>query len=479
MDGTNNTETNGNEESIKNFWNHFKSSILFLKQFVWDILDLSHGVDKLSVIKEISNNKSMSGANAWMLMASIVIASIGLDLNSPAVIIGAMLISPLMAPILGLGLGAGINDRETIRKSLFHFAVALFIAISTSTIYFLMTPFGEVTDQIATRTEPGPLDILIAFFGGIAGIISYARKDLSTTIPGVAIATALMPPLCVTGFGIAQGEWSIALSSFYLFFLNTFFVTVATYVMVRFLRFPYRKYVNRKERIRNTLFTMFFSLLAAVPGFMIVKSVLDKQNLNEKIELFIADYIGDDQIYLDEYTTNIIDSTNVLILKVYGNVISEDSLPKYSQGLQQLGLYDWDIMIIPTTEVALDQVKSLETKLTGLEKISTQYDVVIQQKEEQSVQIEDLIRELSLLKLDSSAFAQICAELKILHPEIEEVSFGNIQRSDFEQYDPETPVLLIRWSGYRNSTIRQKEAQIEAFVKTRLQRDELLLVPLE
>ncbi len=175
-----------------------------------------------------------------------MIASLGLDRNSPAVIIGAMLISPLMSPILGLGLGVGINDREVIKKSLTHFSVAIFIAILTSTIYFMLTPLGDLTPEIEARTEPTILDVMIAFFGGVAGIISIARKDISTTIPGVAIATALMPPLCVTGYGIANWNLEIVLSSFYLFFSNTFFISLATYFIVRLLEFPYRRYLKKK-----------------------------------------------------------------------------------------------------------------------------------------------------------------------------------------------------------------------------------------
>lgn len=474
MNGNDPHDDNG--QNLKHFWTNLNNSLKFFSQFILNIIDLSKGVDKQAVIVEISNNKSMAGANAWMLMASIVIASIGLDMDSPAVIIGAMLISPLMAPILGLGLGVGINDRETIKKSLFHFCVALFIAISTSTLYFFLTPFGDITDQIARRTEPNPMDMLIAFFGGIAGIISYARKDLSTTLPGVAIATALMPPICVTGFGIATGNWSIALSSFYLFFLNTFFITIATYVIVRFLRLPYRKYVNRKERTRNTLYTIFITLLVAIPSFMILRTVLEKETLKHKIEQFITENIGQDQIFLDSYTTGVIDSTNFLILKVYGDAISVDHVPDYKNGLRKLGLDHWDIKIIPTSEVDLDRVNSIEDKLSGLEKISTKYDVVIKEKEDQNIMIETLQKKLSELKMDSSSFNQVCLELKIIYPDIEELSFGNVQTSNYEAYDDQTFVLIIKWTVPRNSVIRKKEDQILKFIKTRLQINDVIII---
>ncbi|MCB0625235.1 MAG: DUF389 domain-containing protein, partial [Saprospiraceae bacterium] len=176
------------------------------------------GLDREGTIVDIKNNKRMRGANAWLLMCSIMVASLGLDLNSPAVIIGAMLISPLMSPILGIGLAVGINDREMLTISLQHFGIAIGIALATSFIYFQLTPLGDVTSEIEARTAPTFLDVLVAFFGGIAGIISGSRRDKSNAIPGVAIATALMPQLCDTGFGLDNGEWEIMLNYFYLFF---------------------------------------------------------------------------------------------------------------------------------------------------------------------------------------------------------------------------------------------------------------------
>jgi uncharacterized hydrophobic protein (TIGR00271 family) len=164
-----------------------------------------------------------------MLICSIVIASIGLSQNSQAVIIGAMFISPLMSPILGIGLSVGINDMETLKNSLLHFSIAIVIALLTSWIYFELTSFDDFTNEIKSRTAPTFLGILVAIFGGVAGIVSFARKDVSTTLPGVAIATALMPPLCVAGYALANSHWKMASKSFYLFFLNSFFVALSTY----------------------------------------------------------------------------------------------------------------------------------------------------------------------------------------------------------------------------------------------------------
>ncbi|MBK7871513.1 MAG: DUF389 domain-containing protein [Saprospiraceae bacterium] len=187
-----------------------------------DLINLEEGLDREGTVVSIKSGKVMRGANAWLLMCSIMVASLGLDLNSAAVIIGAMLISPLMSPILGIGLAVGINDRDALFLAIRQFSIAIAIALFTSTLYFLITPLGELTKEIEARTAPTFLDGLVAVFGGLAGIISTSRKEKGSAIPGVAIATALMPPLCVTGFGIATGNWQIMLNSFYLFFLNSF-----------------------------------------------------------------------------------------------------------------------------------------------------------------------------------------------------------------------------------------------------------------
>jgi len=296
----------------------------YVKEFFLDIIDLKKGVDKQGTIDEIKAKKSMSGANAWMLMCSIIIASIGLDRDSDAVIIGAMLISPLMSPILGIGLGIGINDKEVVKKSTIHFSAAIIIALVTSFIYFSFSPFGQVTPSIESRTEPLTLDVLVAVFGGLAGIVSIARKDISTTLPGVAIATALMPPLCVTGFGLATGNWGYAINSFYLFMLNTSFISLTTYLIVRYLRFPYRRFINPKERLRNRIVVAIFSLLIVIPSFFILQNVLDRLQTKNTIKTFINSEFGEDRILLDSYTEMVTDSTSTLVLKVYGNKINQD-----------------------------------------------------------------------------------------------------------------------------------------------------------
>jgi len=289
--------------------------------FIYTLLDLKDGLDKEGTIINIKSNKEMKGANAWLLMCSIFIASLGLDLDSPAVIIGAMLISPLMSPILGIGLGIGINDRNTLNISGKHLLIAIGIALFSSTVYFGITASlgigGGFTDEIRGRTSPSILDAMVALIGGLAGIISSSRKDKSNAIPGVAIATALMPPLCVTGYGIAQSFGylfgadhinlnfvSVMFNSFFLFVLNATLVALATYFIVRFMKFPSRSFESEKEEFRSKSLLYFLSLaLLSISIFTTYNIITDNKKI-EAIESFIVQELSDSRVVTKSITKN-------------------------------------------------------------------------------------------------------------------------------------------------------------------------------
>ena len=412
------------KETPKNL--SFKDVRIYFGTLVKEILDLDHGVDKWGTINEVKAKQSMSGANAWMLMCSIMIASIGLNLDSQAVIIGAMLISPLMSPILGVGVGVGINDKNALYNALMHFVAAIIIALLTSTIYFFITPLDELTEQIQARTEPTFLDILIAIFGGIAGIVSIARKDISTTLPGVAIATALMPPLCVTGYGLANGSWDIASKAFYLFFLNSFFVAFATYVIVRYLRFPYKKYASKEDRRKNILIVTLVSMIMTIPSFMIFKSVFKKYQNEQKVNSFVQNYLGDNAIFLDDYKLlHLDDGSQKLVMKVYGDSIRKSQIPYYESYLEKLDMTNTQVEIIPTSEINLSKVEQLETQLSEVgDKINSQIQELTKEKEEQIALYKDLERRNEFFFQDSAYFQQICNDVKVFIPEIKSMDLG-------------------------------------------------------
>jgi uncharacterized hydrophobic protein (TIGR00271 family) len=273
---------------------HSRSFWEALKRWFEDIIDLRKGADNEATIRSITEGKRMRGANAWMLMCSIMIASLGLDLNSPAVIIGAMLISPLMNPILGIALGIARNDREGLGLATKNFAIAILIALSTSMLYFWLTPLGTITPEIRARTAPTLLDGLVAIFGGLAGIISSSRKDESNALPGVAIATALMPPLCVTGFGVVNGEWDIAIRSFYLFFLNSFFIAGTAWIVIRVLAIPLKKYQHQADANRSRNWALAISLVMVIPSVFILQEVVQDLRYAQSVRRFVNDQFGVD-----------------------------------------------------------------------------------------------------------------------------------------------------------------------------------------
>jgi len=450
------------QQNLKNAW-------AYTVAYFNDVLDLEKGVDKKGTINEIRNKKSMGGANAWMLMCSIVIASIGLSQNSQAVIIGAMLISPLMAPILGIGLSVGINDMATLKTSLIHFGTALVIAVLTSTIYFSIFDIPEITTEIQSRTRPTFLDIFVAIFGGIAGIISIARKDISVTLPGVAIATALMPPLCVTGYGLASGNIAIASKSFYLFFLNTFFVSFSTYVIVRFLRFPYTQYMVQARRRRNKILIVLFSMILIIPSVLIFLSVIEDTQKDAAINKFAKSCLGDKQKYLDSYQLyQYEDGHEVLYLKCYGNQISPADLSSYEDCLTSFNpklMESVRIEILASSEVNLNDFTGLQENIQNLD---DQLKAVKEIRAEQN----QLMLKTNTNPLDSQILTELNDELRILYPKLEEISIGKITTLSDDQMKMDVPILQVRWTNRTNDS---KAEQLKAFIQERLDLDTLMM----
>jgi len=251
-------------------------------------VNIKDNSNKDFAIENISKDIFIKGPNLWYLVSSAILTSIGIDTNSPAVIIGAMLISPLMSPILGIGLGVGIYNKELFFRSIKEFTIAVFISISISFLYFIFSPLGNITNELISRTTPTLLDIGIAFFGGVAGIVAASRKGVVNSIPGVAIATALMPPLCTTGFGLAKGTPTIFLGAFYLFFINAVFISLAAFLIVRYLKFPFKEYIDSvtKGRIRKII--LFVIVLVSVPSLVIFHNIIKNANEQKHLKSFIS-----------------------------------------------------------------------------------------------------------------------------------------------------------------------------------------------
>ncbi|MBX9892408.1 MAG: TIGR00341 family protein [Chitinophagaceae bacterium] len=253
------------------------------------------------VVLSIKSSSVFRGTNLWLLVFAIFVASIGLNINSTAVIIGAMLISPLMGPIVGAGMALAINDFALLKKALSNLLVATLIAMTVSTIYFFITPLRDAQSELLARTSPNIFDVLIALFGGLAGIVGVSRKEKSNVIPGVAIATALMPPLCTAGYGIATAQLQYMLGAFYLYLINCTFICIATFLMVKYLRFQPVQYVDKQQAIRIRSIMSTAVAIMVLPAIFFAWQVVQENKFRKKANRFVEEqFIAKEHIVLSK-----------------------------------------------------------------------------------------------------------------------------------------------------------------------------------
>lgn len=302
---------------------------------------------KIDVITQITDGISFQGANLWILICAIFIASLGLNVNSTAVIIGAMLISPLMGPIIGMGLAIGIADLNLFKQSIKKYLISTFISVVTATIYFTLTPITDAQSELLARTSPTLYDVLIALFGGAAGFLAMATKGKNNVIPGVAIATALMPPLCTAGYGLAVQNTSYFFGAFYLYFINTVFIAFTTCLGVRLLRFNRKKFVNLDQMKRVNLYIVSIIIITILPASYMTWNIIKQSVFENNIKKFIAEelsYSGTN-ILSHEYDPQ----TKTLHVVAVGNPIPADTIAKAQKTMTDYQLEGYKLKVIQGT----------------------------------------------------------------------------------------------------------------------------------
>ncbi len=328
------------------------------------VFDIKDGTDYNGTAKRISDGIHIKGFNAWLMICSSLLASIGLDTNSTAIIIGAMLISPLMSTILGIGYSIGVHDLELFIRAVRNFAYVTFFSLITSVFYFLFTPLGQPTSEILSRTQPTLLDILVAFFGGVAGIVSGSRREGTNALPGVAIATALMPPLCASGYGLATGRWNIFGGAFYLFFLNTTFIAVSTYLMVKFLGFPFKTYVEKGKQKLVGRATLVVTILISIPSFLFLYSVYQKNRINQSIQNNIINEFRKKGNEILKWETE--DQDSITLVKTFfsGAFVPDSQKLYYNSKLKELGLPKYRIRFY-RMNFSKNEIDRMSTEMTN------------------------------------------------------------------------------------------------------------------
>ena len=279
----------------------------YLKRTVRYYANIYDHIDTDDAAQRIKSAIWFRGPNAWILAFSIIIASVGLNVNSTAVIIGAMLISPLMGPIIGTGLALGTNDVDLLKQALKNVLVMVLISLGASTLFFLLSPLDLINPtELEARTHPTIYDVLIALFGGLAGILENSRKERGTTIAGVAIATALMPPLCTAGYGLSCLKLQYFFGAMYLFIINAVFITLATYVMVKYLRFKTVTGIEPALAQRRRQMMSTIVAIVVIPSIISAIGLVRDNNFERNVEAFVREnrlvsrsYIYDWRIYND------------------------------------------------------------------------------------------------------------------------------------------------------------------------------------
>ena len=260
-------------------------NVFAIKKFLSEYLDLRKDKDnELETVDSIRKGVEFKGANLWILIFAIFMASLGLNVNSTAVIIGAMLISPLMGPIMGVGLSVGLNDFELMKRSLKSFLITTLFSVTTATIFFLVSPVAEGQSELLARTSPTIYDVFIALMGGLAGVVALSTKEKGNVIPGVAIATALMPPLCTAGYGLATGNLVYFLGAFYLYFINSVFISLAT--------FQRKEFVDKKREKKVRQYIILIAVLTMCPAVYLTVGIIQSTFYESAANRFVAEQLS-------------------------------------------------------------------------------------------------------------------------------------------------------------------------------------------
>ncbi|MGY8940179.1 MAG: DUF389 domain-containing protein, partial [Flavobacteriales bacterium] len=280
------------EASKQNIKNDAKGLLNSVKKFLIELFDFRDDTDHEATIAAIKADIPFKGATAWILLFAVFVASIGLNANSTAVVIGAMLISPLMGPILGLGMSFALNDIDTFKKSLLNLGIMIGLSLFASFLFFYLFPLSEDNSELLGRVSPDIRDVLIAFFGGLALMVARTKKGtVASVIFGVAIATALMPPLCTAGYGLAKGNYTYFLGAMYLFIINTIFIALATFLVLKLLHFPMHKYANAAKRKRYSTIATIIGLSVMIPAIFTFINAFQNNQMNTQINSFIKNEI--------------------------------------------------------------------------------------------------------------------------------------------------------------------------------------------
>ena len=455
--------------NVKKEFSGFMGSV---KHFLKDLLEIRDDTNKEGTVQQIKDGISMKGHTAWILVFSITIASIGLNANSTAVVIGAMLISPLMGPILGAGLAIGINDIDTLKRSMTNLGVMIGLSLLTSFLFFSIPLFQDETPEILARTRPDVRDVFIALAGGLALIVAVSRPSAQTnTVAGVAIATALMPPLCTAGYGLATGNLGFFAGAMFLFTINTIFIALATFVIVKYLRFPMVKYINSARRKTIARFASFVAFIILAGSIYSFYNLFKENQFIQTGSSFITDLKDGGIAILGEDDENIDYLNRRITLPILGSMRPQSEIDGWKVKMQEMGLNDVELDVQQGDDSEIrQQVQDLQDLYSQNQKIISSRDESIKEKDEKIRQLE---QQLSRISENSIPLYQVGEEARVLFSALEELSYSDRIKTNFKRIDT-IRIFQFNWyDSIPNKTAKEQEPKLRNWLKTRLQLDTL------
>ncbi len=459
-------EKNVKEEEKRRRKRAYKTAMGRFIGSVRDRFDLGEdNATQEEVESSINKGVEFRGTNLWVLICATFIASLGLNVNSTAVIIGAMLISPLMGPIMGIGLSVGINDFQLLKKSLRNFLWMFVVSIITSTVFFLISPYNSAQSELLARTSPTTYDVLIAFFGGLAGMLAQTRRDRTgTVISGVAIATALMPPLCTVGFGIASGEIIYILGALYLFIINTVFIAVASYLMVIFLKYEKKTALDEATSKRMRRYVILFAVVILVPSMILTVNILRKTQFEANVDKYVTNVFQFNKTMLVDYDVRYRyeGRKSAVEVRLVGEPLSRNVIENASA---QMGYYG-----LENTELIVRQAD--ENERIDFSKIQRSYAEIIDEKNRTIAELEERLS--AVQPADHIAVADIARELEHIAPHAGRVSMAKHVFYDRQGTATDTAVVVtLRPDSLTGGTADRD--RIREWLRVRLKTDHIVI----
>lgn len=443
------------------------------KQKLREMFSLEYDRASNKEIKEaILSGANIKGTNMFILMIAIFIASIGLNMNSTAVIIGAMLISPLMGGIMAIGYGMATIDLKLVKKAFLGLAFQVIICIFTSTIYFSITPISAARSELLARTNPTIWDVLIAFFGGLAGIIGVTRKERTNVIPGVAIATALMPPLCTVGYGLATGSLKFIFGAFYLFFINSFFICVSTYLITRAMRIPKQSFLNDRAAKKVQRYIYGIGILTIIPSVILAYQIVIETVFDNNVQRYLSnELIFDDTQVVRSYVNK---DKNEIVVALLGKRVSDDTIDLLDKKLEQYNLNQLHLKVTQTETTETLNYEDIQSLIEQeLNQANTQIALGDRDNEIEVLKSELVTYKSQLLDYQNSEYdtVSLAKELKALYPNIE--AFSIEQTKVYSIVSDETQINLTVIIDSKRDLTNEEISRIKTWlhVKTNMDTD--------